>query len=452
MKVSGWHNGVSMALLLAMFLFIGGCGAEAAGEGKQANPERRVAVVPVTKGDIVDVLHLTGTLMAAQDIEITSKIPGRVEKVLVEEGSRVKAGDALIRLEQEELNLGAEQASAAVRACQAQWELVQKGARPEEVEQVRAAVKQAEALVAQAESGVAQANAALENVKANWERMKALLDDDSLPKQQFDAVEMQYAIAKQQKKTAEEALKMASEQLRSAKEQLSIVQKGARKEEKDAVKAQLDQAKAALALAKRMCQNATITSPIEGVIAHKNVELGKVVSPPMIPGRALLHVIDASTLKTRVNVSENKVKEVNLGQKAVIILDGFPGETFPGEVSKISPVVDSRSRTFEAEIVIPNPDGKLKPGMFARVQLVLNKRMDVVKVPLKVVARGEEGWLAFVVVDGVAHMRSVTLGISDGVNVEILSGLNAGEEVVVHGNVGLKDGDRVTWKSSTKDQ
>jgi RND family efflux transporter MFP subunit len=443
-KVSGWHNGASAALLLATFLFIGGCGAEAAGESKQANPERHVAVIPVTKGDIVDVLHLTGTLMAAQDIEITSKIPGRVEKVLVEEGSRVKAGDALIRLEQEELNLGAEQASAAVRACQAQWELVQKGARPEEIEQVRAAVKQVEALVAQAKSGVAQANAALENVKANWERMKALLDDNSLPKQQFDAVDMQYTIAEQQKKTAEEALKMASEQLRSAREQLTIVQKGARKEEKDAVKAQLDQAKAALALAKRMCQNATITSPIAGIIAHKNVELGKVVSPPMIPGRALLHVIDVSTLKTRVNVSENKVKAVKLGQKALIALDGFPGETFSGKVSKISPVVDSRSRTFGAEIVIPNPDGKLKPGMFARVQLVLDKRSSVFVLPVEaVVDKGKEK-VVFLAKSDVAIERQITVGLTDGINIEITSGVKAGEMVIVKGNLGLKAGTKIS--------
>ncbi len=357
--------------IVISFLFTGGCGDKGADEGTHANAERQVALVTAARGNVAEILQLTGTLAAVQEVEITSKIPGRVEQVLVEEGTPVKPRKALIHLETTEIALG---------------------------------VKEAEAALALGKANLADA-------KNDHSRMKKLFEEEAIPRQQWEKAEL--------------ALKVAT--------------------------AQLEQAKASLALAKQRLDDAVIRSPIKGVVAHRNVEPGEVVSPPMVPGKALLHIVDASTLKVRVNVSQNRVKAVRLGQEAVITLDGFPGETFPGSVSKISPVVDTRSRTFEAEILIPNPDGQLKPGMFARVRLVLATRADVVKVPLKAVVEGEKSEVVFVAVNGVARARLVTLGISDGVDIEVVSGVNVGDKVIIRGNLGLEDGDRIILKSPPRE-
>jgi len=405
-------------LFLVGFACIGGCRRDDGDENRQEDPERWVIVAPVGKRDIVKVLHLTGTLAAAQEVDITSKMPGRVATVLVEEGSPVKAGDALIELEREELALAVAQAEAAVAVAEAGLARVLAGTRKEQIEQAAAAA--------------AQAKANSDLCKVTFERAAKLIADESIPRTRYDEAKARYDVAVAQQRAALAALEMA--RIGPTQEDIAIA------------RAQVVQAKTALASASRQHQNATIASPIDGVVVHKNVEPGEVVSPPMVPGPPLLRIAHTKTLRTKVRVSENRVNAVRLGQEATIALDGFPGEIFPGEVSKISPVVDPRSRTFEAEIVIPNPDRRLKPGMFARVRLVLAKRVDVVKVPLAAVVEGEKGPVVFLAANGVARARPVTLGISDGVDVEVLSGVKVGEAVAVRGNVGLKDGDKIVVK------
>jgi len=290
----------------------------------------------------------------------------------------------------------------------------------------------------QAEAALAQAKANVDICKITFERMSNLLKDKSIPKTRYDEAKAHYDAALAQYKSAQAQLEMAKA--------------GATREDIDIARAHVRQARAALASARRQFQNATISSPIDGVVAYKNVEPGEVVSPPMIPGKALLNIVDMSRLKTMVNISENRVKSVRLGQEAIITLDGFPNEIFSGNVSRISPVVDTKSHTFKAEVLIPNPVNRLKPGMFARVQLVMSKRTDVIKVPIKAVNEGKQGKVVFLVVSGIANVRPVTLGISDEVDIEVKSGVNPGDKVIVEGNLGLEHGDKVVIKGFREKQ
>jgi len=422
MKPDNQNLAVFALFLLVFLLFIPGCEDKGSANIKQPDPEREVVVVPAQKGNLAETLSLTGTLMPAQEVKITSKIPGRVEKVLVEEGTPVKAGDVLIKLERKERALAVNQAKAAVATAEAGLAKVLAGTRKEKIDQ--------------AEAALAQAKANADICRITFDRMSNLLKGRSIPRTKYDE--------------AKAHCEAALAQYQSAQAQLEMAKTGATREDIEIARTQVGQARAALATARRQFQNATITSSIDGVVVHRNVEPGEVVSPPLMPTKALLDVVDMSSLKTAVNISENRVKAVRLDQEASITLDGFPGETFPGKVSRISPVVDAKSRTFKAEVLIANPDNRLKPGMFARVQLVLTKRTDVVKVPLEAVTEGEEGKVVFLAVNGVAKIRPVTLGISVGLYVEVISGVNAGEEVIVRGNLGLEDGDRVVLMTSRK--
>jgi len=418
MKTNDRNPLVLPLTLLICLMFIAGCGEKASGNSKPTVPMRQVSVTPAQKGDLAETLSLTGTLNAIQEVKITSKIPGRVEKVLVGEGNPVKAGDVLIRLEQDELELAVKQAEAAVAAAEAGLAKVLAGIRKEKIDQTQAAL--------------AQAKANTDICKITFERMTILLKDRSIPETRYDEAKARYDAALAQHLSAQAQLEMAKT--------------GATKEDIQIARTQVGQARAALATARRQLQNATITSPIDGIIAHKNVEPGEVVSPPMLPGKALLDIVDMSSLKTMVNISEKRVKAVKLGQEAIITLDAFPGEIFPGKVSTISPVVDTQSRTFKAEVLIPNPGNRSKPGMFARVQLVLIKRTDVIKVPIKAVTEGKQGKVVFLAVNGMAKVRLVELGISDEVDIEVISGVNPGDLVVIEGNLGLEDGDKIVTK------
>lgn len=361
-------------LLFVFLVFFGGCkNTDSADAIKVRQPQTQVTVTTAKKGNIAEILSLSGTLIPFQEVEINSKILGKVQGVLVDMGSQVRVGDILIQLEQKEFALAVNQVEAAL----------------------------------------AKAKANLKISKTNFDRMNNLLKDKAVSKMKYDDV----------------------------KARLDIAQ------------AQVWQAKAALALAKEQLQNATINCPIDGIVARKNVEVGEVVSPPMMPGKALLAVMDISRIKTMVNVSENRVKEVYIGQETIINVDGFPGEFLPGKVSKISPVADSRSGTFNVEVLMSNPGSKLKPGMFARMQLVLAKRTDIVKVPLKAVIqveKGEKDWVVFLATSSVARACEVKLGISDGVDVEVISGVTVGDKVIIQGNLGLKDGGRIILKDFEK--
>ncbi len=405
-------------------MFNAGCGENSSAKNKVPDPEREVTIFLARKGNLSETLSLTGTLMAAQDVKITSKIPGRVEKVPVEEGTPVKRGDVLIELEQKELALAVAQAEAAVAAAQAGLAKVLAGTRKEKIDQARAAL--------------AQAKANADICKITFERMRKLLKDKTISKTKYDEAKAHYD--------------SALAQYKSAQAQLEMAKTGATREDIEIARTQVGQARAALATARRQLQNATITSPIDGIIAHKNVEPGEVVSPPVMPGKALLDIVDMSRLKTTIKISETRVKIIRLGQEAIISLDGFPGESFPGKISMISPVVDANSRTFKAEVLIPNPDNRLKPGMFARVQLVLTKRTDVLKIPVKAITEGKEGKVVFLAVNGTAKAQTVTLGISDEFDTEVISGLNPGDQVIIEGNLGLEHGDKIVIKGLPQKQ
>jgi multidrug efflux pump subunit AcrA (membrane-fusion protein) len=416
---------VVLALTILVCLqLLAGCGENSSADSKPPDPVREVIAVPVRTGDLAKILSLTGTLIAAQDVKITSKIPGRVENVPVEEGTPVKRGDVLIELEQKELALAVAQAEATVAAAQAGLAKVLAGTRKEKIDQAQAAL--------------AQAKANADICKITFERMKKLLKDKTISKTKYDEAKAHYD--------------SSLAQYKSAQAQLEMAKTGATKEDIEIARAQVGQARAALATARRQLQNATITSPIDGIIAHKNVEPGEVVSPPVMPGKALLDIVDMSRLKTTVKISETRVKIIRLGQEAIISLDGFPDEIFPGKVTRISPVVDAKSRTFKAEVLIPNPDNRLKPGMFARVQLILTKRTDVLKIPIEAITEGKEGKVVFLAVNGTAKAQTVTLGISDEFDTEVISGLNPGDQVIIEGNLGLEHGDKIVIRGPLQKQ
>jgi len=350
------------SLLFVAGSLAGACGGNSSDGTEPTHSPKRVVCAPVRTGSIAEVLRMTGTLRASREVDMAAKIPGRVEKVFVERGASVAAGDPLVRLETAEIRLEIRRSKAAV----------------------------------------AVAEASLADVRSDHGRMKNLAEEESISKRKWEQAAL--------------GLKLAS--------------------------AQLEQAQATRALAEAQLANAVIRSPINGVVIARNVEPGEVVTPPMMPGQPLLTVAHTRSLKVVVSMPERRVKTVRRGQEALITLDGFPDETFLGAVSKISPVVDPQSRTFEVEMVVPNQDRRLKPGMLGRVQLVLAKRTNALKVPLEAVTEAS-GPVTFVARDGSALSRAVVLGISDGVDVEILSGVELGEEVVVRGNVNLEDGDKI---------
>ena len=190
---------------------------------------------------------------------------------------------------------------------------------------------------------------------------------------------------------------------------------------------------------------AEVRAPISGTIIRYYVDIGDSVIPqePM-PQEPVINITYMDTVRIVVNVGEEDIAKLRKGEKVRVSVDAYPGENFPGRVVKVAPAVDPRSRKIKTEIEVENIDHRLKPGMFADVEIVFKEHKDVLVVPTIAVLEREGRNILFTVEDGRAKLREVKTGISDDEKIEIVEGLTEGESVIVEGNFGLTDGAKVS--------
>ena len=308
--------------------------------------------------------------------------------------------------------------------------------------EIQEQVRQADAAFAVAAATIRQREADLQLAKTNLDRNKSLLERQLLPKQTFDDTD--------------------------ARHQAAVAQL-------DLSKAQFEQAKSRLEELKINLSNTVISSPVDGFVGKRFLDPGATVSPNV----PVASVVDIRSVRMVANLVEKDVKRVTVGTRAAVEVDAFPGESFSGQVSRLAPVFDPATRTAEMEIEVPNPGYRLKPGMYARVQLTVSVRPDAITVPSNAIVtvnakpglfiagepaagraegaatRGTGGTAPAAGADAktmTARFVAVETGIRDGERVEILSGLKDGARVVTTGAGALKDGDRIVAAIGDKGQ
>lgn len=212
---------------------------------------------------------------------------------------------------------------------------------------------------------------------------------------------------------------------------------------------QLTQMKNTLDLQKEVVENlrknSTIKSPISGVVTARNFENGD-----LFASMPILHIMQIDKLKVMANVSEQYFTSVKVGNKVTIEVDIYPGQQFEGEVSRINPAFDARTRTFSVEITIPNKTMELRPGMYARAIFNMGQRQSVMVLDKAIQKQaGSSERFVYVIENGEAHYRFVTDGRRVGDKIEILEGLEAGEDVAVTSFTRLMNGKKVTVDNAT---
>jgi multidrug efflux pump subunit AcrA (membrane-fusion protein) len=353
-------------------------------------------------------LQLTGTVVPEATVDVFSKVPGILEAIEVEQGDRAKAGQIIARVEQEEKEAKLQEARAALDVLRARWAQIETGARPEEI--------------VQAEELVRQAEARWRNSLDSYKRLKTLKERDFISQQRLDEAMLQVTLSEAEHN--------------SAKEKLTLLRKGARQEDRDALLAQIRQAEATVRLAGINLTNATIRAPITGIISKRFLDRGAFVTTTA----PLIRIVAMDSVKVIVHVVEGDLAQLRPGSNAEIGVDTYPDELFRGSVIRISPTVDPESRTADVEIQMDNKDHRLKPGMFARVSLVVQRRDDVLVLSKDSLLRESGPARVFVHDSGKALLREVRLGLEGEQDVEILSGLQDGDEVIVAGQYELTNG------------
>jgi membrane fusion protein (multidrug efflux system) len=196
---------------------------------------------------------------------------------------------------------------------------------------------------------------------------------------------------------------------------------------------------AAVALIREQLQDANIVAPFEGVIGGRQVSAGQYVTA----GTPLTWLIDGDPMKVSFRVPERSLGQIAIDQEAQVSVDAYPKDVFAARVYFVDPVVDAATRTALIKALVPNPDGRLRPGMFADVTLTLDVRPDAVVIPETAVIHDDQRTSVFVVEQDQAQPRAVRLGRRLPGQVEILEGLAAGEVVVIEGIQKLGPGSKV---------
>lgn len=269
------------------------------------------------------------------------------------------------------------------------------------------AVNRASAALATAKSAVSLATVRLQHADKEFRRASSLLAEKVIPQGRFDKAEAAYKAARQALATAKD---------------------------------QRNQAEVAVQTAMQHLKDTQIRSPISGVVVERNVEIGQSVAP----GAPLLRILDQSTLKADIDLPESDFARIAAGTPAVIQVDAFQGQLFPGKVVLVNPMVDRKTRTFRVRIESPNPTAKLVDGMFVRVQLSAAQR-TALAVERDALNRlpGSGTFYVFVVDGDKAVKRTVKTGVVGDQYAEVLEGLSEGEKVVTSGAGRLRSGVRV---------
>ena len=292
-------------------------------------------------GNNKNVINESGTIEATE-VVISSQVAGKVLNILEDEGAKVNAGDTILVIDKESLELQHKQAVAVRDMAKAQYDLLVKGARKEDI--------------AQAEEGLKQAEANFNLAKINKERMENLFKGQAITKNQYDDAATRFEVAQAQYK--------------SAKENYAKIKNISRPEEISQAKANFEKADAAVGLIEKGLRDCSVTSPINGFVVKKFVEAGETVSMMS----SLVKVSDLSSVKLSIYISETDLGKVKLGQKVEVTVDAFPNKIYDGVVEFISPEAeftpkniqtkDERTKlVFEVKIRIPNPKFELKAGM-----------------------------------------------------------------------------------------
>jgi len=471
-------GGVGVALLAFMFYFIGKPNAQQQKEAAAQQKAVSDTTVPVTfinptVKPLTVELTLNGPIRTLDDVDVGSKLAGRIVAVSVQEGSRVRAGQVVARVDSASLTQQIMQAQAGVAAALSgkQQATIQAQVSPQ---QSMAAIRQAEAGVAQAQAQldlvqagarsqdvarsretVNSAKSAMDKAKVDLDRAKKLYAGDAISKADVDAAQLGYDTALSTYRSALEAydaivegarpqeIRQAQEAVRQAQEQLRLARANSvnddiKKQQVAQADAQLRQAQATLRLAQQQLMEASIISPIDGYVTGKPAKVGQVVSP----GTVVASIVSLDGVYFEGQVPETEIANVQVGQTATITLDAIPGRTFSGSIIAIDPKAESLGRLFAARIALQNSGNAVKPGMFGQAVLKLKSIPDAVTLPLAAIKKEGEKSYVFTKNGDVARRVQVQVGHQEGDVVQVI-GLQTNTDVILGGKDLVQDGSKI---------
>jgi len=373
------------------------------------------------------VLTATGYIIPHHKIEANSKVTGRVAWIGVEKGDKVKEGQVLVRLEDQEFRAQYDQARGAAESAKAQLEELQHGSRPQEIQQT--------------ENNLSEARATAANDKITLDRTKKLVAQAVLSQQALDDASAKYEASQQRVHSLEQSY------------QLSKL--GPREEEIARAQGALTQAEGQAAYAKSQLDATVIRAPISGTILDRSVEKGELLTGQFASAaRPVFSLANLEDIQADLDIAQDDFAKLTPHQKAIVTVDAFPDLKWDGVIAEVSPEANRQKATIEVKVQILNPDSHLRPEMNTTVHFIADENKNAnpqsagAYVPTAALRDADGKKYVLIAFNDKAMKREVKI-LSQRSGGALVSGLNGGESVITTAPEGLKDGDKIKIKGQS---
>jgi len=399
-----------------------------------STPEVEVVRATAEGGQIAGsvVLTATGYIVPHHKINVNSKVTGRVKWIGVEKGDKVKEGQVLVKLEDDEFRAQYEQAKGAAASARAYLEELEHGSRPEEI--------------AQAQHNLEEARATFANDKLTLDRARELFSQGVVSKQALDDATARYDSDQQRVNSLEKGFQMAKI--------------GPRAEEISRAKGQLAQAEGQADYAKSLLEATVIRAPVNGTILERTAEKGELITAQFAssaeggPQGSVVSLADLNDIQADLDIAQDDFAKLTPHQKAVVTVDAFPDLRWDGVIAEISPEANRQKATVEVKVQILKPDFHLRPEMNTTVHFLADEQNKAptqtagAYVPTAALRDSDGSKFVLIAFEGKALKRAVKI-LSQRSGGALVSGLNGGESVITVAPEGLKDGDKIKIKGQS---
>ncbi len=412
-------RGARGLLLLSVVVLAGGA-ATAALLTRRGEVPVRVAALKREDMVISVSATATGTLESEAEVNLRAEVPGRILRLLVDEGDRVARGQPVAEMDPQEADAQIALARAELTTARARLEEERAG-----VAMLRERIR----------TRIEEMSATRERTARDLERLKALHSEGAISRQQLDLAQAEFAVA-----AASHAAALAE------RDQIVV-----KEHQVAAARAAVAQREAQLHLVEVQRSRMSIRSPITGLVTRRLASEGEVVGlgggSTVTLGGPLFTLVDLDRLYVRATVDEFDARQIRLGQEVRVTLEALPGRTLRGRVYKISSAVSGErqeARTFSIRVALEEGKEFVKPGMSADVEVIVARRKDALSVPTRAILEREGKKRVYVVSEGRARATTVKVGESNWNATEVLEGLRDGDRVVINPDtLGLSDGAKV---------
>ena len=382
--------------------------------------EIQVGVVRPERRAFEVTLSFTGDVHPNRQTAIFAKTSGYIRAIHAERGDFVKTGALLVEIEPTEAETALDQSQAAIATAEAGLQVA------------RTNLESAKANLLNQQALLARAQAVLANDRRQAERLAELYQKGLVSAQDRDNAGTSYEASQAVLRAQEAQVEVARVQITTTESQVRLAE------------SQVAQQQAGRRMAQMRVDDTRVVAPFSGYVAEKRLEVGASVSSQAAATSnasiAILTLQDIDPVKVQVEVPERDVARIRPGNVVRVTSDAYPGRRFSGRVARVVHALDPRTRTMGVEVDIPNPENLLKPGMYARIDLVVEVRQDALLVPLEVLTGAEGQPTVLVVRDGKVASAVVELGPTDGPQVQVVKGLAPDAEIIFQGKELVRDG------------